>query len=117
MAGVNLVILLGHLGKDPEVRYTPDGNAITSFNLATSEKWKDKNTGESRDKTEWHRVVLFGGLAKIAGDYLKKGSKVYLEGKLKTRKWTDRDNQERYTTEIIVDAIHGKMNMLDKRQE
>lgn len=116
MAGVNLVILIGHLGKDPDVRYTPDGKAITNFNLATSEKWKDKNTGESRDKTEWHRVVLFGGLAKIAGDYLKKGSKIYLEGKLQTRKWTDQHSIERYSTEVIVDSIHGKMSMFDKKE-
>ena len=115
MAGVNKVILVGNLGKDPEVRYTPDGKAITNITLATSESWKDKNTGQRQEKTEWHRVVFFGGVASIAGEYLKKGSKVYIEGKLQTRKWQDQSGQERYTTEVVVDGFSGTMQMLDSR--
>jgi len=114
MAGVNKVILVGNLGKDPDVRYTPDGKAITNITLATSESWKDKNTGQRQEKTEWHRVVFFGGLANVAGEYLKKGSKVYIEGKLQTRKWQDQSGQDRYTTEIVVD-FGGTMQMLDSR--
>ena len=114
MAGVNKVILVGNLGKDPDVRYTPDGKAITNITLATSESWKDKNTGQRQEKTEWHRVVFFGGLANVAGEYLKKGSKVYIEGKLQTRKWQDKSGQDRYTTEIVVD-FGGTMQMLDSR--
>ncbi|MCW8931305.1 MAG: single-stranded DNA-binding protein [Gammaproteobacteria bacterium] len=114
MAGVNKVILVGNLGKDPDVRYTPDGKAITNITLATSESWKDKNTGQKQEKTEWHRVVFFGGLATIAGEYLRKGSKVYIEGKLQTRKWQDQSGQDRYTTEIVVD-FGGTMQMLDSR--
>lgn len=114
MAGVNKVILVGNLGKDPDVRYTPDGKAITNITVATSETWKDKNTGQKQEKTEWHRVVFFGGLATIAGEYLKKGSKVYIEGKLQTRKWQDQSGQDRYTTEIVVD-FGGTMQMLDSR--
>ncbi len=109
--GVNKVILIGNLGQDPDVRYMPNGNAVANVSLATSETWKDKNTGESQEKTEWHRVVFFRRLAEIAGEYLKKGSKVYVEGRLQTRKWQDQNGQERYTTEIIAD----QMQMLDSR--
>jgi len=109
--GVNKVILIGNLGQDPEVRYMPNGGAVCNITVATSETWKDKNTGESQEKTEWHRVVMFRRLAEIAGEYLKKGSKVYLEGRLQTRKWQDQQGQDRYTTEIIAD----EMQMLDSR--
>ncbi|MDE5284795.1 MAG: single-stranded DNA-binding protein, partial [Candidatus Blochmannia sp. A2] len=100
--GINKVILIGHLGQDPEVRYMPNGNAVVNMTLATSENWKDKNTGENKEKTEWHRIVLFGKLAEIAGEYLRKGSQVYIEGSLQTRKWQDQNGLERYTTEILV---------------
>lgn len=116
MRGVNKVILVGNLGADPEVRYMPNGNAVTNISVATSEQWKDKQTNQPQTRTEWHRVVLFGKLAEIAGQYLRKGSKVYLEGKLQTRKWQAQDGQDRYTTEIVVD-INGQMQMLDGRQE
>jgi single-strand DNA-binding protein len=109
--GVNKVILIGNLGQDPEVRYMPNGGAVCNITVATSESWKDKNTGENQEKTEWHRVVMFRRLAEIAGEYLKKGSKVYLEGKLQTRKWQDQQGQDRYTTEIVAD----QMQMLDSR--
>ncbi|NOZ38026.1 MAG: single-stranded DNA-binding protein [Gammaproteobacteria bacterium] len=109
--GVNKVILIGNLGKDPEVRYAANGAAIANITLATSESWKDKNTGEQVDKTEWHRVVFFRRLAEIAGEYLKKGSKVYVEGKLQTRKWQDQNGQDRYTTEVVA----SEMQMLDSR--
>lgn len=109
--GVNKVIIIGNLGQDPEVRYMPNGGAVTNITVATSETWKDKNTGENQEKTEWHRVVMFRRLAEIAGEYLKKGSKVYLEGKLQTRKWQDQQGQDRYTTEIVAD----QMQMLDSR--
>ncbi len=109
--GVNKVILIGNLGQDPEVRYMPNGNAVANITLATSESWKDKNTGETQEKTEWHRVVFFRRLAEIVGEYLKKGSKVYVEGKLQTRKWQDNNGQDRYTTEIVAD----QMQMLDSR--
>jgi len=109
--GINKVILIGNLGKDPEVRYASNGNAIANITLATSESWKDKNTGEQVDKTEWHRVVFFNRLAEIAGEYLKKGSKVYIEGKLQTRKWQDKSGQDRYTTEVVA----SEMQMLDSR--
>ncbi|QCI20666.1 single-stranded DNA-binding protein [Buchnera aphidicola (Brachycaudus cardui)] len=112
--GVNKVILIGHLGQDPEVRYMPNGNAVVNMTLATSENWKDKNTGENKEKTEWHRIVLFGKLAEIAGEYLRKGSQVYIEGSLQTRKWQDQNGLERYTTEIIVN-IGGTMQMLGSR--
>src|ERR1043166_7268337 len=104
MAGsVNKVILVGNLGKDPEVRRTQDGHPVVSMSVATSENWRDKNTGERREKTEWHRVVIFSeGLAKVAEQYLKKGSKVYLEGQLQTRKYTDKDGQDRYSTEVVL---------------
>jgi single-strand DNA-binding protein len=109
--GVNKVILIGNLGRDPEVRYSPNGGAIANITLATSEAWKDKNTGEQVEKTEWHRVVFFRRLAEIAGEYLKKGSKVYIEGKLQTRKWQDKDGNDRYTTEVVA----NEMQMLDSR--
>jgi single-strand DNA-binding protein len=109
--GVNKVILIGNLGQDPEVRYMPNGGAVCNITVATSETWKDKNTGEQQEKTEWHRVVMFRRLAEIAGEYLKKGSKVYLEGRLQTRKWQDQQGQDRYTTEIVAD----EMQMLDSR--
>lgn len=115
MAGINKVILVGNLGKDPEVRYAPSGSAITNITIATSESWKDKNTGEKQEKTEWHRVVFFNKIAEIAGEYLRKGSKVYIEGKLQTRKWTDKEGMDRYTTEIVVDGFSGVMQMLDSR--
>ena len=105
MASVNKVIIVGNLGKDPETRYAPSGDAVTNITIATTETWKDKATGEKREATEWHRVVFFGKLAEIAGQYLKKGSQVYLEGKLKTRKWQDKDGADRYTTEINADEL------------
>jgi len=105
MASVNKVILVGNLGRDPETRYSPDGAAITNVSVATTSQWKDKNTGEKREETEWHRVAFFGRLAEIAGEYLKKGSQVYVEGRLRTRKWQDKDGQDRYTTEIVADAM------------
>ena len=105
MASVNRVTIIGNLGKDPETRYAPSGDAVTNITVATTETWKDKATGEKREATEWHRVVFFGKLAEIAGQYLKKGSQVYLEGKLKTRKWQDKDGHERYTTEINADEM------------
>ena len=104
MAGVNKAIVLGHLGRDPEMRYTPDGKAIANFSLATSESFKDKD-GNKKENTEWHRVVLFGRIAEIAGEYLRKGGMAYVEGRLQTRKWTDKEGQERYTTEIIGDRL------------
>ena len=104
MASVNKVILIGNLGKDPETRYLPSGDAVTNISVATTEKWKDKN-GEQQEHTEWHRVAFFGRLAEIAGEYLKKGSPVYVEGRLQTRKWQDKEGQERYTTEIRADRM------------
>ena len=104
MAGVNKVILLGHLGRDPEMRYQPSGGAIANFSIATSETFKDKE-GNKQERTEWHRVVLFGRTADIAGEYLRKGSMAYVEGRLQTRKWTDKEGQERYTTEIVGDRL------------
>ena len=112
--GVNKVILIGNLGQDPVVRYMPNGGAVTNITLATSESWRDKQTGEMKEKTEWHRVVIFGKLAEIAGEYLKKGSQVYIEGSLQTRKWQDQSGQERYTTEVVVN-IGGSMQMLGGR--
>lgn len=104
MSGVNKVILVGHLGKDPEVRYSPGGSAVANFSLATSEQFKDRD-GNKQERTEWHRVVLFGRQAEIAGEYLRKGRMAYVEGRLQTRKWTDKDGQERYTTEIVGDRL------------
>lgn len=111
MASVNKVILVGNLGRDPETRYMPDGAAITNFSIATTEQWKDKS-GEKQEKTEWHRISTFQRLAEIAGEYLKKGSQVYIEGRLQTRKWTDKDGVEKFTTEVIAD----RMQMLGSRQ-
>ena len=113
--GVNKVILVGNLGQDPEVRYMPNGGAVANITLATSESWRDKQTGETKEKTEWHRVVLFGKLAEVAGEYLRKGSQVYIEGALQTRKWTDQAGVEKYTTEVVVN-IGGTMQMLGGRQ-
>lgn len=110
--GVNKCIIVGTLGQDPEVRYTPTGKAIANLSVATSETWKDKQSGEQKEATEWHRVVIFGKLAEIAGEYLRKGSKVYLEGKLKTQKWQDQQGQDRYSTEIVIDGFNGEMQML-----
>lgn len=112
--GINKVILVGNLGQDPEIRYTADGRPIANFSIATSEQWNDKNTGERREKTEWHRVVVFGKLAEICGEYLSKGRQVYIEGKLQTRKWQGQDGQDRYTTEVVVD-MRGTMQMLGNR--
>ncbi len=113
--GINKVILVGNLGQEPEVRYMPSGGAVANITLATSESWRDKATGEQKEKTEWHRVVLFGKLAEVAGEYLRKGSQVYIEGKLATRKWTDQAGVEKYTTEIHVN-VGGVMQMLGSRQ-
>ena len=115
MAGVNKVIILGNLGKDPEVRFMPNGGGVANLTIATSDSWKDKQTGEQKEKTEWHRVVMFGKLAEIAGEYLKKGSKVYIEGSLQTRKWQNQQGQDQYTTEIVVQGFNGVMQMLDSR--
>jgi single-strand DNA-binding protein len=113
MKGVNKCILVGRIGKDPEVRHSADGAAITNITLATSEDWKDKNTGAKQERTEWHRVVFFGKLAEIAGQYLKKGSQVYVEGAIRTRKWTNQEGKDQYTTEIVA----GDMQMLGGRGE
>lgn len=113
MSSINKVIIIGNLGKDPEMRYTQDGKAIANLTVATSDVWKDKQTGEKKEKTEWHRVTFFDKLAEIAGKYLKKGSKIYLEGKLQTRKWQDKDGQDRYTTEILG----NEMKMLSPKGE
>ena len=119
MAGsVNKVILVGNLGADPEIRRTQDGRPIANFNVATSESWRDRNTGERREKTEWHRVVIFNeGLCKVVENYLKKGSKVYLEGQLQTRKWQDKEGQDRYTTEVVLQGFNSTLTMLDGRGE
>lgn len=109
--GINKVILIGNLGGDPELKNLPSGNAVVNFSVATSESWKDKQTGAQQEKTEWHRIVMFNRLAEVAGEYLKKGSKVYLEGKLQTRKWQSEDGMEHYTTEIVA----NQMQMLDSR--
>jgi single-strand DNA-binding protein len=117
MAGsVNKVILIGNLGADPEIRRTQDGRPIANLRVATSESWRDKTTGERKEKTEWHRVVIFNeGLCKIVEQYLKKGSKVYLEGALQTRKWTDKDGHERYSTEVVLQGFNSQLTMLDTR--
>ena len=116
MAGsINKVILVGNLGADPEVRATQDGREICNLRLATSESWKDRNTGERREKTEWHRVVIFNeNLTRVAKEYLRKGSKVYIEGQLQTRKWTDKDGIEKYSTEVVLQGFNGNLTMLDK---
>ena len=113
--GINKVILVGNLGQDPEIRYTADGRPIANFSVATSETWNDKGSGERREKTEWHRVVVFGKLAEICGEYLSKGRQVYIEGKLQTRKWQGKDGQDRWTTEVVVD-MRGTMQMLGSRE-
>ncbi|SCZ85080.1 single-stranded DNA-binding protein [Nitrosomonas mobilis] len=110
MASLNKVMLIGNLGRDPEIRYMPSGDAMANLNIATTDTWKDK-TGEKQERTEWHRIVMFGKQAEIAGEYLKKGSQIYIEGRLQTRKWTDKSNVERYTTEIVAD----RMQMLGSR--
>jgi single-strand DNA-binding protein len=117
MAGsVNKVILVGNLGRDPEIRRTQDGRPIANLSVATSESWRDKTTGERKEKTEWHRVVIFNeGLCKIVEQYLKKGSKIYLEGQLQTRKWTDKDGHEKYTTEVVLQGFNSSLTMLDGR--
>ena len=114
-SGINKVILIGNLGKDPEVKYMPSGDAVANVTLATSETWNDKSSGERKEKTEWHRVVFFGKLAEVVGQYLKKGSKIYVEGQLQTRKWQGQDGQDRYTTEVVVKGFNGTMQMLDSR--
>ena len=116
MAGVNKVILVGNLGADPEVRQLPSGEPVVNLRIATSESWRDKNSGERKEKTEWHRVVIFNeNLAKVAEKYLKKGSKVYIEGQIQTRKWTNKDNQEQYSTEVVLQKFRGELQMLDGR--
>lgn len=119
MAGsVNKVILVGNLGRDPEVRHTQSGDPIVHLNLATSETWRDRSSGERRERTEWHRVVIFNeNLGKIAEQYLRKGSKVYIEGQLQTRKWTDQQGVEKYTTEVVLQRFRGELTMLDRRGE
>jgi single-strand DNA-binding protein len=112
MASINKVILVGNLGRDPETRYMPEGGAVTNVSIATTDQWKDKTSGEKKEATEWHRVVFFNRLAEIAGEYLKKGSQVYVEGRLRTRKWQDKEGQDKYTTEIVCDT----MQMLGGRQ-
>ena len=112
---VNKVILVGNVGQDPELRATKDGKEIASFSIATTENWKDKSTGEKQSKSEWHRVVAFGGVVNVIKNYVKKGSKLYLEGKLQTRKWTDKEGVEKYTTEIILQGFNSTLQMLDSR--
>ena len=117
--GINKVILVGNLGQDPEVRYLPSGNAVTNISVATTESWKDKQTGQQQDRTEWHRVVFFNRLAEIAGEYLRKGSQIYLEGKLQTRKWQDQSGQDRYTTEIVgneMQMLGGRASSMENDQ-
>ena len=115
--GINKVILIGNLGQDPEVRYTPGGGAVTSITMATSESWRDKQTGEQKERTEWHRVVFMDKLAEVAGQHLKKGTQVYVEGKLQTRKWQAQDGSDRYTTEVLVDSFTGVLQMLGGKQQ
>ncbi|MBM06641.1 MAG: single-stranded DNA-binding protein [Oceanibulbus sp.] len=117
MAGVNKVILIGHLGRDPEVRSFQNGGKVCNLRIATSESWKDRNTGERREKTEWHSVAIFSeGLVRVAEQYLRKGSKVYLEGKLQTRKWQDQSGNDRYTTEVILQGFNATLTLLDRRE-
>ena len=110
--GINKVMLIGHLGQEPEVRQMAQGGAVATISLATSESWRDRQTGQQQERTEWHRVVFIGKIGEIAGQYLKKGSQVYVEGKLQTRKWQDQNGQDRYTTEVLVDSFNGVMQML-----
>lgn len=115
--GVNKVIIVGTLGNDPEVKYSASGSAIANLHVATSEQWKDKQTGEKKEQTEWHLVVIFGKLAEVAGEYLRKGSQVYIEGQLRTRKWTDSNGVDRYTTEIVIPQMGGVMQMLGGKRD
>lgn len=117
MASLNKAMLIGNLGRDPEVRYSPDGNAVATVSIATTEVWKDKSTGEKKEATEWHRVVFFNRLAEIVGEYLKKGSQIYVEGQIRTRKWTDRDGNDKYTTEVVANEmkILGPRNLANER--
>lgn len=115
--GVNKVIIVGTLGNDPEVKYSASGSAIANLSVATSEQWKDKQTGEKKEQTEWHRVVIFGKPAEVAGEYLRKGSQVYIEGQLRTRKWTDSNGVDRYTTEIVIPQMGGVMQMLGGKRD
>ena len=117
MKGVNKVIIVGNCGQDPEVRYSPSGMCFCNVSIATSESWKDKQSGEQKERTEWHRIVLQGKLAEIAGEYLKKGSQAYFEGKLQTRKWQDQSGQDKYTTEIVVDSFTGVMQLLGSKPQ
>ena len=117
MAGINKVILVGNLGAKPEIKYASNGNAISNLSVATSESWTDKSSGQKQERTEWHRVSLFGKVAEIAGQYLDKGSKVYVEGKLQTRKWQDQNGQDRYTTEVVISGFNGTLQMLDRRDD
>ena len=117
MAGINKVILVGNLGAKPEIKYASNGNAISNLSVATSESWTDKSTWQKQERTEWHRVSLFGKVAEIAGQYLDKGSKVYVEGKLQTRKWQDQNGQDRYTTEVVISGYSGTLQMLDRRDD
>jgi single-strand DNA-binding protein len=113
--GINKVILIGNVGKDPEIRYMANGNAVANFSIATSEYWKDKQTGEQKDRTEWHRVVVFGKLAEITSEYVKKGSQVYIEGQLQTRKWQDQSGNDNYITEVVINPIGGTLQILGSR--
>jgi len=113
--GINKVIIVGNCGNDPETRYTPGGAAITNISLATTDAWKDKQTGQMQERTEWHRVVFFNRLAEIAGEYLRKGSQVYVEGRLQTRKWQDQNGQDRYSTEVVLQGFNSTLTMLDGR--
>jgi len=115
MSGINKVILVGNIGQKPELKYSSNGKAVCNLSIATSESWTDKTTGQKKEKTEWHKVCLFEKLAEIAGKYLDKGSKVYVEGKMQTRKWTDSNGVEKYTTEVVVSGFNGTLQMLDKR--
>lgn len=115
--GVNKVIIVGTLGNDPEVKYSSSGSAIANLSVATSEQWKDKQTGEKKEQTEWHRVVIFGKLAEVAAEYLRKGSQVYIEGQLRTRKWTDSNGVDKYTTEIVIPQMGGVMQMLGGKRD
>ena len=113
--GLNKVMIIGNLGAEPEIRFTAGGSPIANFSIATSETWRDKQTGEQQEKTEWHRVVIFGKLAEIVQQYVHKGSKLYIEGRLQTNKWQDKSGQDRYTTEVVVDGFNGVMQLLDSR--
>jgi single-strand DNA-binding protein len=115
--GVNKVILVGNIGDDPSIRYMPNGGAVANITVATSESWRDKASGEQKEKTEWHRVATFGKLAEVAGEYLRKGSQVYIEGQLQTRKWQDQNGQDRYTTEVVVQGFNGVMQMLGGKSQ